>query len=390
MESPEKIAVRKPSQGGPVQDDIREVRRMGPDRPRVLVTRRIPEAPLELLRAHCAVEVNPEDRPLSRPELLEAVRDRDGVLCLLTDRVDGEIFDAASPRCRIFANYAVGFDNLDLAAAIERAIPVTNTPDVLTDATADLAWTLILATARRVVEADRFLRSGAFEGWGPLLLLGRAVAGKTLGIVGAGRIGRAVARRALGFGMRIFYYDSAPIPAFETETGAVPVDNATLLAESDVLSLHVPLLPETRHWIGEAELRAMKPEAVLVNTSRGAVVDEAALARALRERWIFGAGLDVYEGEPRVDPGLIGLDNAVLLPHVASATEEAREAMGFVAVRNILAALRGERPGNCVNPETLPDPRVARRPPLLPPERRGGEGRMTGDGMAGRSGPVTP
>ncbi len=338
-------------------------------RPRIYVTRRIPEAPLDLLREHCAVEVNPEDRPLTRAELREAVRDREGVLCLLTDRIDREVLDAAGPRCRIFANYAVGFDNLDVPAATERGVWVTHTPEVLTDATADLAWALLFAAARRVVEADRYMRSGRYRGWGPLLLLGRAVSGRTLGILGAGRIGRAVARRARGFDMRVLYHDVERNARFEAETGGSYVDRETLFAESDFLSLHVPLLPSTRHAVGEVELRRMKPEAILINTSRGPVVDERALVRALEEGWIAGAGLDVYEEEPLMAPGLAERENAVLLPHVASATVESRTAMGFVAVRNILAALRGEVPETPLNRE-LADRPEGRRPSLLPPDRR--------------------
>ena len=322
-------------------------------RPNVYVTRMLPQPAIDLLKEHCDVEINPEDRVLERVELLEKVRGRDAVLCLLTDAIDEEVFAAAGPQCKIFANYAVGFNNIDVAAATRRKILVSNTPDVLTDATADLAWTLLFATARRVVEADKYLRDGKYQGWGPMLLLGLDITGKTLGVIGAGRIGGSFAAKAKGFKMKILYSAVRPNPAFEAETGGVLVDKETLLREADFVSVHVPLMPSTHHLISTNEFRLMKKSAVLINTSRGPVVDEKALVTALKSGEIWGAGLDVYENEPAVEPELLECENAVLLPHVASATIETRTNMGLIAVRNILAALNGEVPPSVINKEVL-------------------------------------
>lgn len=317
----------------------------------VYVTRMLPEAALELLREYCDIEVNPEDRVLERDELLAKVRGRDAVLCLLTDTIDDQVFAAAGPQCKIFANYAVGFNNIDVAAATRRGIFVSNTPDVLTEATADLAWTLLFSAARRVVEADKFLRDGKYQGWGPMLLLGQDVTGKTLGVIGTGRIGSNFAAKAKGFRMRVLYNDIQPNPDFEAQTGGVFTDKETLLKQADFVSLHVPLLPSTQHLISTPELKLMKNTAVLINTSRGPVVDEKALAQALKTGEIWAAGLDVFENEPAVEPALLACDNAVLLPHIASATIETRTNMGLIAARNILAAIQGEVPPNLVNKE---------------------------------------
>jgi glyoxylate reductase len=322
-------------------------------RSNVYVTRRIPEAGLDLLRQACErVDVNPEDRVLSRPELLAAVRGRDGVLCLLTDTIDAEVLEAARG-ARVFANCAVGYDNIDVAAATQGGIAVTNTPGVLTDATSDLAWALLFAAARRIAEADRFTRAGRFVGWAPMLLLGGDITGRTLGRVGAGRIGAAVARKSAGFRMRVLYADPNVNEALEREVGArrVPLDH--LLAESDFVSLHVPLTPETQHLIGADQLRRMKPTAVLINTSRGPVVDEAALVEALRAGTIAAAGLDVFEKEPALTPGLTEAPNVVLLPHIGSATVGTRTKMATMAATNLVAVLEGRRPPNGVNPEAL-------------------------------------
>lgn len=323
------------------------------DKKKVFVTRQLPEASLEKLMEQFDVAVNSEDRVLTREELLKGVAGMDAVLCLLTDTIDAEVLEAAGPQCRIFANYAVGYNNIDVAAATKRGIIVTNTPDVLNDATADLAWALLFSVSRRVVESDRFARTGRFKGWGPMLLLGRDITGKKLGIVGAGRIGYNFAKKARGFDMEILYTSTKPSAIMEKELGARYVDKETLLRESDFVSIHVPLTPDTKHYIGEKELKSMKRTAVLINTSRGPVVDEKALVRALEKGWIWGAGLDVFENEPEIDPGLIGLDNVVIVPHIASATIDTRTNMGLIAAGNIIKVLNGNDPDTCINPEVL-------------------------------------
>jgi lactate dehydrogenase-like 2-hydroxyacid dehydrogenase len=317
--------------------------------PRVLVSQPIPSAGLELLRQEGVdFDLNRDDRILPKGELISRLQGKEWLLCLLTDRIDAKVIEAA-PDLKGIANCAAGYDNIDLNAAGERGIVVSNTPGVLTETTADLTWALILAVARRIPEADRFTRAGLFKGWGINLLLGADVYGKTLGIVGAGRIGTAVALRARGFGMKLLYCSPRPNVAIERELGAVRVDLDRLLQKSDFVSLHVPLTAETHHLIGERELALMKRCAFLVNTSRGAAVDEAALIRALREKRIAGAGLDVYEEEPRLCEGLRDLDNVVLLPHVGSASFETRSRMAEMSARNLVAMVRGERPPNCVN-----------------------------------------
>ena len=317
---------------------------------KVLVTRRIPEAGLALLRERFDVVLNEADRPLTRSELLDQVRDVDGVLCLLNDRIDGEVMDAAV-RAKGFANHAVGYDNVDLPAATRRRLPVSNTPGVLTDATAEMAWTLLFAVARRIVESDRDNRTGRWGGWGPLQYIGGDVTGRTLGVVGAGRIGEAFALKSRGFAMPVLYADERPNLTLEQELGARRVPLEELLAAADFVSVHVPLMPATRHLIDAAALARMKPTAYLINTSRGPVVDEAALVAALRARTIAGAGLDVYEDEPRLSPGLAELDNAVLAAHTGSATVAARNNMALTAARNLMAMVAGERAPNCLNPE---------------------------------------
>ncbi len=279
-------------------------------------------------------------------------RGMDGLLCLLTDRIDRDFLEAA-PSLRGIALMAAGYNNVDLEECTRRKIPLSNTPGVLTDATADLTWALLLATARRVPEAERFLRSGRFTGWSPTLLPGAAVAGKTLGIVGAGRIGAEVARRGRGFRTRILYNSRRPNPELEAELGAERKPLRELLSESDFVSLHVPLAEKTRHLIDREAFKLMKPEAILVNTSRGPVVEEAALEEALREGKIAGAGLDVYEDEPAVRPGLLELENVVLLPHIGSATRDSRSRMAAMAAENLIAMLTGGVPPNCLNPGIL-------------------------------------
>lgn len=318
----------------------------------VFVTREIPERGLNMLREASEIttlDINPDDRVLSREELLAGVKGRDAVLCLLTDPIDDEVFDTAKG-AKIFANYAVGFNNVDLDAAARHGMPVSNTPGVLNDATATMAFTLLLSTARRIVESDKYLRAGKYKGWGPMLLLGADVAGRTLGVVGGGRIGTAVARRAQGFGMNLVYSDVYQCQPIE-DLGAQRRELNELLAESDFVTLHTVLDDSTHHLMSDEQFKLMKKTAILVNTSRGPVVDEAALARALKAGEIAGAGIDVYEKEPEVHADLIGLDSAVLTPHTASATHETRSRMAEIAAGNLLAALRGERPENLVNPE---------------------------------------
>jgi glyoxylate reductase len=307
------------------------------EKPRVFVTRRLALAPSSVLGAGVEIDQYDSESALPRDELLRRVHDASALLPILGDRVDKELLDAA-PRLRIVANHAVGYDNVDVPACTSRGVWVTNTPDVLTDATADLAWALILALARRLREGERMLRAGEFRGWAPTMLLGRELRGRTLGILGYGRIGRAVARRAEGFGMRVL---------FTARGGGVPFDE--LLQDSDVLSIHCPLNAQTRHLIGPSELLRMKRGALLINTARGPIVDEAALVAALQTGHLGGAALDVFENEPTVHPGLLGRDDVVLLPHLGSATQEARERMARIALEQIERVMRGERPTTAVN-----------------------------------------
>jgi glyoxylate reductase len=317
---------------------------------RVLITRPIPEPGPSLIRSVTdRIELNPEDRSLSQDELCAAVAGKDAVLCLLTDKIDARVLEAAKG-CRVFANMAVGYNNVDVAEATRRGILVTNTPGVLTDCTADLTWALILGVARRVAEGDREMRGGRFTGWGPLYMLGGDVTGATLGLIGPGRIATAVAKRAVGFGMKILYHGRRPSPEIAAYGGqSASLDE--LLANSDFVSLHVPLNNETRHLIDARSLAKMKPTAYVINTSRGPVVDETALVEALKNGVIAGAGLDVYEDEPRMAVGLADLPNSVLLPHLGSATIETRAAMSRIAAQNLIAVLQGEKPANLVNPE---------------------------------------
>jgi glyoxylate reductase len=320
---------------------------------KVLVTRILPGPAIEILKQRCEVELNQEDRVISREELMRGVSGKDGLLCLLTDKIDAEVMDAAGPNLKVISNYAVGYDNIDVTEATRRGIAVTNTPGVLTETTADLTWAIMMAVARRIVEADNFLRTGQWKGWAPCLMLGHDVYGKTLGIVGLGRIGKAIARRAKGFDMRVLYYDTRRDEQAERELGVAYVPLENLLRESDFVSIHAPLTEKTRHLIGEKELRLMKPTAFLVNVARGPLVDEAALIRALREKWIAGAALDVFEREPYVPPELIQMKNVVLVPHIGSASVETRSKMAMMAVENLLAVLEGKIPPNLVNPEVI-------------------------------------
>lgn len=327
---------------------------------RVLMTQLAPALAVERLREAVGpggiLDINPDkDRIWSKQELVGRLRsgDYNALYCMLTNPIDAEVLDAA-PGLRIVANMAVGYNNINVEEATRRGVAVTNTPGVLTDTTADFAWTLLMAAARRVAEADRFVRDERFHGWGPLMMIGHDVHHKTLGIIGFGRIGRALAKRAGGFDMQVLYHDRYPAdPDTERALNARSVSMEELLAQSDFVSVHTDYNPETHHLIGAPELASMKPTAYLINTSRGACVDEAALVQALRSGTIAGAGIDVFEREPEIDRGLLELSNAVLAPHIASASLDTRNAMGTMASDNIIALFRGERPPNIVNPEVL-------------------------------------
>lgn len=320
-------------------------------KPKVFVTRLIPERGLEVVREFCEVDVWPEELPPTREELLQHIRGVDGLLCLLTDKIDGDVMDEAGPQLKVISNHAVGFDNIDVPAATARKIPVGNTPDVLTDATADFAFALLMAVARRIPEAERYVHQGKWKTWGPVTLLGVDLKGATLGLIGFGRIGKAVARRALGFDMRVIYYDPKEKKAYP-DLQATQVDFETLLGESDFISLHTPLTPDTHHLIDAEAFSKMKSNAVLINTARGPVVDPDALYQALKQHRIFGAGLDVTDPEPLpLDSPLLTLDNIVIIPHIASASKSSRAQMSWMAAQNLIAGLKGERLPNCVNPQ---------------------------------------
>ena len=322
-------------------------------KPKVLATHPLFESPRKLLEEHFEVEYwNHPDRP-PRLEVLKRVADKDALICLLTEKINDELLDAG-PKLRIVANVAVGFDNIDVAACTRRKLVASNTPGVLTDTTADFAWTLLMAVARRLLEGDPLVRSGQWKGWNLDQLCGADVWGKTLGLLGFGRIGRAVARRASGFQMRVIYNDAVRAPVeVERELNVQFVERDQFIAEADFISVHVPLMPETRHLIGAPQLARMKRSAFLINTSRGPVVDEGALVAALETGQITGAALDVYENEPQVHPGLMHCSNVVLAPHIASASVETRTKMATMAVENVIALFAGRRPPNALNPEVL-------------------------------------
>ncbi|HDO19734.1 MAG TPA: D-glycerate dehydrogenase [Thermoplasmatales archaeon] len=320
---------------------------------KVFVTRRIPEKGLELLEKELdEVEVFRYDRIPSKEEIIKGLEGKDGLLCLLTDKIDRDVI-FSEPKLKAISNYAAGFDNIDVEAATKKKIPVCNTPGVLTDATAELAWALLFAVARRVVEGDRFVREGNFRGWSPTLLLGKELRGKTLGIIGAGRIGTAFALKSRGFDMKVLYFNRSKNEVIEEKLGAKKVELKELLKESDFISIHLPLTPETHHLIGRKEIDMMKSDAILINTARGAIIDEDALIDALENGKILGAGLDVYEHEPEVSERLKRLSNVVILPHIGSATLETRTEMARLAAMNLIKSLRGEKPDYCVNPEVF-------------------------------------
>lgn len=320
---------------------------------KIFVTRQIPGKALEKLKVdgHDVV-VSEFDRPLSGEELVTKVKGADALLSLLTDRIDGDLMDAAGPQLKVISNYAVGFDNIDIKAATDRQIPVTNTPsDEVNEAVAEHTWVLIMAVARRVIEADEFTRQGGYKGWEPDIFLGPSIIGKTLGIVGLGRIGSMVARRAKGYNMTVLYNKHEPDPEAEKELGVTFAPLDELLSKCDFVSLHLPLTDETRHIINAEALAKMKKGSYLINTARGPIVDEAALIAELESGNLAGAALDVYENEANIPPELLGMQNVITTPHIASATHEARAKMGEMAVAAILDVLSGEKPANIVNKE---------------------------------------
>lgn len=316
---------------------------------KIYVTRRIPDAGIKLLEGH-EVDVYEGSTPIPRKLLAEKVADADALIPLLSDQIDAELMEAA-PKLKVIANYAVGYDNVDIDAATKRGIVVTNTPDVLTDATAELAWALLFAAARRIGEAERFTRAGRFSGWGPMLLLGQGIRGKTLGVIGAGRIGTRFALGSRGFEMKVFYYDQERNETLEQELGAKKVDISYLMHEADFVSIHLPLTQETKHLIDAHQLFRMKPTAVLINTSRGPIVDEKALVAALRAGKLAATGLDVYEREPDISAEFFEMENVVLAPHIGSATHQTRGAMAELCAYAVLKVFGGEMPSNIVNRE---------------------------------------
>lgn len=320
---------------------------------KVFVTRSLPPLGLKMLRDKCEVEVNPHDRVLTKGEILKGVKDSDSLVCLLTDAIDKDIIDAGG-KLKIISNYAVGYNNIDFSYATEKGIIVTNTPGVLSETTADLAFSLLVASARRIPEGDRFMREGRFAGWAPELMLGTDIHGKTLGIIGLGRIGKLVAKRALGFDMKILYNSATRKPDVEQELGIHYAEVDEILKESDFVSLHVPLTEKTKGLVGERELDLMKPSAYLINTARGEVIYEPALIQALRNNKIRGAALDVFWGEPtNVNSELYELENVVLAPHMGSASLETRSKMAKMTAQSVIDALEGRVPQHVVNPEVL-------------------------------------
>ncbi|MFX1465450.1 MAG: 2-hydroxyacid dehydrogenase [Promethearchaeota archaeon] len=323
-------------------------------KPKVYVSRVIPKPALDMIDKECEMELNESDVPLTQAEFIEKMKTLDGLVCLLTDDINAEILKTvkeANPNFKVVSNVAVGYNNIDWRAATELGIAVSNTPGVLNDTTADFTWTLLMAVARRVVEADKYFRQKTWKGWGIMQFLGSDVYGKTLGIVGLGRIGRVVAKRAKGFDMKVLYTDVVRFEDLERELGIQYVDKETILRESDFVTLHVPLMPETTHYIGAKELEMMKETSYLINASRGPVVDEKALVKALKDKQIAGAGLDVFEMEPKAEPELYEMKNVVLAPHIASASIETRTKMATMAAENVIAGVKGLKPPNCVNPE---------------------------------------
>jgi glyoxylate reductase len=319
---------------------------------KIFITRKIPEPGLEILRKKHEIEMNQYNRVLTKKEIIKGLKGKEGLLCLLTDPIDKDVIESEQ-KLKMIASYAVGYDNIDVKTATKLGIPVSNTPGVLTNATSDMAWALLFSVSRRIVEADKFTREGNFSGWDPMLMHGKDITGKTLGVVGTGRIGTSFALKSKGFNMKLLYVDKIRNEKLEKELKARKANLETLLKESDFVSLHVPLIPATHHLIGEKQLKMMKKTAVLINTSRGPIINEKALVKALKNKWIFGAGLDVYEHEPKITKELLKLDNVVLQPHSASATTESRSSMAILAAKNMIDGLEGKIPPNCVNPKVF-------------------------------------
>ena len=336
-----------------IKYEISSMKEMNMKRPKVLISQKIFDEAVAIVKEDFEVEENQTDTPLPTNVLIQKLKNKVGAIILLTDQIDDNLLSQCHD-LKIISNVAVGYNNIDIEACTRRKIMVTNTPGVLDETTADFTWTLLLATARRVVEADQYLRSLKWKRWGLMDFLGYDIHHKVLGICGLGRIGRCVARRAKGFDMQILYTDVSRVhPSIEEGLGASFVDKKTLLAESDFVTLHVPLLPETTHYISTDEFSLMKHTSILINASRGPVVDEKALVKALKEKKIAGAGLDVYEEEPKVEPGLIQMKNVVLAPHIASASYETRLRMATMAAKNLVVGLKGKQPPNLVNPEAF-------------------------------------
>jgi glyoxylate reductase len=321
------------------------------EKPKVFVTRRILEEGMAMINKHCDADVWQDELPPSHSEIIKRVKGMDGLLCLLTDKIDQEVIESAGDNLKVISNHAVGFDNVDVSFATSCAIPVGNTPGILTDATADFAFTLLLSCARRVVEADKYVRKGLWQTWSPDQLLGKDINGSTLGIIGFGRIGKAMVKRAAGFNMKVLYYDPNSSADF-SDTKANKVDLDTLLRSSDFISIHTPLNEETRHMINSAAIDKMKSTAILINTARGAIVDPDALYLALKEKRIRSAALDVTDPEPiTMQHPLLELDNLLISPHIASASYSTRSKMSVMAAENLIAGVSGKKLPNCVNPE---------------------------------------
>lgn len=315
----------------------------------IFITRKIPKPGLDLLLKYgYKIEINKNNNVLTKNEIINGLKNKDGLISLLTDNIDEEIINS-EPKLKMIANYAVGFNNIDIETATKKRIPVSNTPDVLTDTTAEMAWALLFSVSRRIVEGDKFTREGKFRGWDPMLMLGQDISNKTIGIIGTGRIGTSFGLKSKGFKMNILYFDEKRNEKLEKELKAKKVGKSELIKKSDFISIHLPLNKSTFHFIGAKELKNMKNNAILINTSRGAIIDEEALAKALKENWIFGAGLDVYENEPVLNSKLLVLNNIIIQPHSASATFKTRSNMAIIAAKNMIEGLNGKIPTNCVN-----------------------------------------